>query len=272
MIRQYYEEWPDEIASIHYPFVDTATLRDNSREMDLLPEYIRDARLWPNTQSSRVFLRSIERSIDGLIFTIADNNATLMSAQVGVSAFAQNKKVVFLDAASRVSGWIQFAPGALVELHDHPTDVYRFSPSATEFVSSAVASVRYGGVTGFAVGDAVVSGDVELFGGRGVSLGISIDGAIEVSATGDPYARRDICGGATSGTREFFGSLLTPVRAINVSYSCGKGAPTSAGTWTPESGELCVTVVEGADDVDLGRPRHYLRAPSLNGAMIGKIE
>lgn len=273
MIRQYYDEWPDEASLSMYPFVDTASLTDNTREMVLSKEHFEDAKLWPNNASSRVFMRSIERDAAGLVFSIADNDKVLMTARVTVQELASARKVLFIaTVANRVAGWIRFAPGALISIYDNPTDVYRFGPRATEFVSSVVSSVRYAGVTGFVVDGQVVSGDVTMFGGRGVKLSI-VEGAIEVSAIGDPFARRDTCSqNADNVLKRFYGALLTPIRKINVSYTCGPPDELddnyeNIGAWEPEGGEITISAVDN-DDVVGGRPNHLIRAPGAGSNLM----
>lgn len=265
MIRQHYEEWPDQQVDSPYPFVDGATLTDTSRELVLQRSYVVDARLWPDTASSRIHLRQIERSDSGLTFAINDLSGLLMTAEVDLEELSSVQKLVFRRVSNgQPAGWIRFSPGAIQNLYDSPNGVYRFTPQATEFCSTVVSPVRTGGVTGFLVDGQEVTGDVVFFGGRGVELAVE-DGSVVVHAVGDPYARRDACQDPVRS-----GALLNPLRRIRVVQN-----GVSVGNVVPSGGTLLATVATSdreVRDAD-GRIRRAegFHSPGPNGELLVRV-
>jgi hypothetical protein len=201
-------QWEAENRRNPYPFVDTATLRDSSGIVTISPSWVLDAKFWPSMASaSRVYLKEINRTKDMLTITIASLDEDLCTTET--TDFTK-RRLAFYNANSQQVGFMSFAEGGLVSLHDIPTGVYRFASDASEFVASALAVEVLTGLNSIKgqTGDALRE-DFRIVGGEGVMLIKGSGNKIRVDIIGDPYYRRDVC-----DDRDFLGRVINPVRLI----------------------------------------------------------
>lgn len=248
-----HRQWGDQHRGQPYPFKDTATLRDSSGEFEINPSWIKDASIWPITGSSRVFLRSIERKVDQLTFTISSLEETLMTATVGRSDLSRSR-LAFYDSTGYQSGFFQLSAGALASIYDNPTGIYRFGVNATEFVPKVVVPRSVSGVVSISDGDTPLTDEVRMVGGDGVEL-VGSTGQVKVNVIGDSLYRRDVC-----EDPQVLGRLMNPVRKIMwLDLTTGR-----QGTLVPRKGQIFSTISDGSTE------RGH-RAPSRLGALIEQV-
>jgi hypothetical protein len=260
MIRQYYEEWPDDCSRQAYPFINGTERLDTTRELSIPNEYVLDARLWPDRNGGRPFLRAITRSGNGLLFEIHDLQGPLMQCRVDANDLRRQRLVFRHVANNEVTGWIKLAEGALANIYDHPNGEYRFTTQSTEFAATVVSVVDPGGLTAFQVGDERLTGDVLFFGGRGVDLEV-VSGYLIVNLIGDPYARRDVC-----ADPEYAGALLNPLRQIQArDLQTGRTFVIN-----PVGGTFLSTAKKGEREVD-GHKADAYHSPGPNGELLSRI-
>lgn len=207
MAKQVDQQWPDIHRLDPYPFKDTATLRSNTGELELDSRWFVEARLWPVTSSSRIYLRQLQRSGTTLTLEIASVVGTLATAVVAVDE--GRKRAVFLDVAGNQVGYMQASDGGFGFIMDYPEGAYRFGVAATEFIPTVVTPQVRGGVSQIRDDTGVfLSGAWRFVGGEGVELSV-VDGDIQIDLIGDELYRRDTC-----ENPEELGLLMHPVRYV----------------------------------------------------------
>jgi len=208
MARQIDQQWTDIHRDDPYPFKDTATLRSNTGELVIDRRWFVEARLWPITNSSRVYLRTLFREGTTLTMQVASDLGTLATAVVAVDSSA--RRAVFVDASGLQVGFIQASAGGFGFIMDYPEGSYRFGLPATEFMPTVVTPQVRGGATQIK-DDAgtFLTGNWRFVGGEGVAL-VKDDDSIRIDLIGDELYRRDTCEIPSE-----LGLLMHPVRYIH---------------------------------------------------------
>jgi hypothetical protein len=182
--QTHYEEWRAQNANRKYPFADGASLLSNEGWMLNLGAIL-DARIYMLGATGAVYLSSIAIVDDVPTITIADSSAA-HTCSTTIDVADATDTYALTDSAGRPAGVLVLDPNLKITAFSTNAT---FNQSATQFVTSVVASVPDAGLTGIVVNGEVLSGTVYLVGQNGVQL--SVDGNnLRVDVAGDPYAYR----------------------------------------------------------------------------------
>lgn len=257
MAKQIDRQWPDIHRRDPYPFKDTASLRSNTGELTIDPRWFVEARFWPVTNSSRIYLRTLGRSGTTLSLQLADESGVLAQASVEIDSGA--KRAVFYDSAENQVGYLQTTEGGFLSFRDQPEGSYRFNLTATEFVPTAVTPQVRSGVT--LLRDdfgSFLTGGWRMVGGEGVEL--SVDGqSVRVDLVGDGLYRRDVCENPAE-----LGLLINPVRAIHW-QDLNSG---HTGVVRPKRGRIVSAIKESTGED--GRARGH-QSPGPNNTIVEQM-
>lgn len=256
MVLRVNQEWPDIHRDAPYPFKDTASLRSTDGGLQMDQRWIVDARFWPITSGSRVYLRSLERSNTSLSLVLAGPSGILGRSTVDITGSAT--RAVFFDTRSNQIGYLQSAAGWGFMI-DYPEDSYRFGIDATELIPTVVTPQVRGGVS--AVFDDVglfLTGEWRIVGGEGVEL-VAESGGVRINIIGDELYRRDTCELPAE-----LGLIINPVREIHW-QDMNSG---NTGIVKPKRGRI-VTAVRNPDAEDQRARGH--QSPGPNRVLIHQM-
>lgn len=259
MALQINQEWPDEHADSSYPFADRASLISSDNGLQLDRRWFIDARLWPITNDSRIYLRSIRREGDIVAVSVAGTSGVLGEATANVST---GRRAVFVDRFNRQIGYVETSAGWGF-MADYPEDTYRFGISATEFVPTVVTPLPKGGVSSVVdQNGAAIPGQWRFVGGEGIEL-IPTQSGFRINIIGDELYRRDSC-----EIPEELGLIMHPVRRIE-----WRDIDTGiSGEVRPKRGRI-LTAVVGSDPsppAEGPRDRGHL-APGPEGSIVHQM-
>lgn len=201
------QEWPDMHRDAPYPFKDTATLRATNGSFDFDRRWVVDGRFWPVSDSSRLYLRSLQRSGTTLTMVVATVAGREGQAVVDIASTA--KRAVFFDSKDNQIGYLQSVAGWGF-MRDYPEDPIRFGINATEFIPTVVSPQVRGGVTSVIdSANQYLNDEWRFVGGEGVEL-VAGTNAFAVNIVGDELYRRDACAIPAE-----IGLIMHPVRFIH---------------------------------------------------------
>ena len=236
MTKHLDQQWTDIHRADPYPFKDTASLRSVTGELEIDRRWFIEARLWPVTSSSRVYLRTIARSGTLVTLTIASESSVLATATV--NANQDRRRAVFYDSGSNQIGFLQTSAGGWKFILDYPEGTYRFGVSATEFIPTVVTPQVRGGAS--VIRDDAgnfLTGAWRFVGGEGVEL-VKESNQLRINFIGDELYRRDTC-----ENPEELGLLMHPVRAIHwTDLSTGV-----TGIVRPKRGRIVSAVIDSSE-------------------------
>lgn len=200
-------EFEDEVSQTKYPFGDDATLISRDGGVAILIGMFVDASVYPLGGAAGLYLSSV---------VVADREVTLWfgsptTPQLCSTLFDPLSPPAYLalsDLHGRAAGMLVCDPTAMSAAQTWAAGVHDFDAAASPVVASCTIPLPSLGISGFIVGDAVVSGDVWLVGEGGVVVRED-NGAIRIDVVGDPLFARRLCE---------TGGVFTPprfVRTIN---------------------------------------------------------
>ena len=190
-----YVEWRNQAEQVNYPFAGAATLTNTDGKVfdrDLFD----DARLYPVSGDSTLFLRRVEVSDSYVKFhlAVALNETEIAYGYLDLLAIPSNGLVPVYDLFGRPAGVFvssQIKLEGATGLFSKGDTI--FPAEATNFAPTVVVPMPDTGIRGFMTDDgAAVFGPVFLVGEQGIVLSME-DGAIRVDAIGNPFAKHEDC-------------------------------------------------------------------------------
>jgi hypothetical protein len=205
------ELWPspfraEQAGGSKYPFADDATLvADSGFALD--PDLVIDAILHPLGATADLSLTRVERS-PGLVNLRFGNPANPLLATATLVAGDTYDRAALADAYQRPAGLLVLDPIRAAGLWTWTEGTHTFAAGAAPLVARCVVPWPDPGVTGVAVGTALLTDDVWLVGGPGVLFRRDGD-LVRLDVVGDPLFRRATCAGTPDfGTRSFLRTLV----------------------------------------------------------------
>lgn len=193
--RILYPQFRDEQADSRYPFSDSATLVSTERQLDIGRDTFIDAAVYTIGGQRRAYISAIVVTPNLVTVRVGDAaNKQRASANYNPLNPPADGLLQLFDAYARPAGILLSSPLALARFSGWPGETHTFASTATEFVSSVVIPAQEPGVRGLQTGNgAMLTGDVWLVGGRGVTLRVDTDGAIRIDINGEPLFSRILC-------------------------------------------------------------------------------
>jgi hypothetical protein len=180
-----FPQFRDEQADSKYPFADQATLVSNSGTVTLAKDVFIDACFYPVGGGQVAYLSSIQITNTKVTMTI-----TTVNPRVVVTA-------EYDPLNGRPAGLLVFNADKLLEIYQWGAGTYTFSPTATEFVPTAVIPANEPGVRALTLNDAhFLTGDTWIVGRDGVVVTAEGNNVIRVDIVGVPLFNRAACDNA----------------------------------------------------------------------------
>lgn len=193
-----FPQFRDEQADSKYPFADQATLISNSGTVTLTKDVFIDACLYPVGGGQVAYISSIQITNTKITITITTvNPRVVITAEYDPLNLPDNDSIVFSDANGRPAGLLIFNETKLLEIYQWGAGTYTFSPTATEFVPTAVIPASEPGVRALTINDKhFLTGDTWIVGKDGVVVTAEGDNVIRVDIVGAPLFNRAACDNA----------------------------------------------------------------------------
>lgn len=194
--RILFPEFRDEQKESRYPFVDQATLRDESNSVAIENSAFIDAAFFAINSAAQLYLSQISTTAQTVtVYVGTEEEPTKLSATYDAGTGPTNSVIQFLDAYGRPGGILLSNPVNLSKFNSWLPGDYFFSPAATEFVSSVVVPVNAPGVRGIIFENNFIYGDMWLIGDAGVTIRkeVDTDRTIRIDVIGEPLFARFVC-------------------------------------------------------------------------------
>lgn len=189
-----FPEFRDATENTKYPFIDSASLTDNSNKLTLPTNIFIDANIYMPGVSSMVYISSIIVEDDKTTITVrsASDNVECTGTIKSIDSTLDSDYIIPLYSSAYKVGALVIASDKLSYFKSLSKDTYKFAETATAFVPSCVTMMPTLGITSIAVNERkeanTVYGDVWIVGWRGVTIRTqeNIENSIRIDVMGDP--------------------------------------------------------------------------------------
>lgn len=193
--RILFPQFHDEQSDSRYPFADRASLLSTERGLDIGRDTFLDASLYVIGGDRQAYISAITVETTAVTIQIGDvANKNRARATYQPLSPPENGALELLDSFGRPAGVLVANVAGLQRFTGWPKETHTFALAATEFVASVVIPAREPGVRGLrAVEGALLTGDVWLVGGEGVTLRKEDEQTIRIDINGEPLFARVLC-------------------------------------------------------------------------------
>lgn len=193
--RILFPQFRDEQADSRYPFADRATLLSSERQLDIGRDTFLDAALYVIGGERQAYISAITVAADLITIRVGDvANRNRAQATYNPLSPPETGALELLDSYGRPAGTLVASATALVRFSGWPLETHNFTLAAAEFVASVVIPAQEPGVRGLkAETGGLLTGDVWLVGGHGVTLRAEDAHTIRIDINGEPLFARILC-------------------------------------------------------------------------------
>lgn len=265
--RQEYPEWRKQHETLKYPFWDGATLSNS--DLFFPEDALLDAALYPAEHAGNLRISLIRVSQEAVTLLVGDEQTPEL-AWASLDLTGETTEFELRDVYERPAGVLVSDKRRLTFLQAWPVGEHAFTYDALGFSADVVFPAPSNIFRGFLLEDGtVVTGDVWLEGGRGVTLHLTeVDPefagyadwetsetpliGLQVHASGEPYFKREAC---ESGRNDW--TPPRPIRRVVFQHGCRRVAV------APDSGGDIKILPAVSATIDTDRPA--LRVTPLPG-------
>lgn len=223
-----YQSWDDSHDGTDYPIVDGASRLAVDGATRFPQDVIIDAIIGARAVDAVVYIRTVDVAATSVAITFAQGSVDVATATLAVDAEG------WVPMVSRIgvvyAGRVKVAPGSVGSLINLGIGTHNFSQDSTAIVPYAVFLSPRAGVRGIAMPDGeVITGNVTISIGAGLSVTAQPDGSLLIDAVGKPYVGRD---------EDVL--LRRAIRSVDVTATNVDGPPSMV-TLTPMRGSIGIT-------------------------------
>lgn len=200
--RTLFPSWAQENTSTVYPFIETAGLWSEDRQVRLEPGTFVDAVIHiPGLVDAPHLTRITPHGAEAVIAVGSQDNPVAASGVIDLTR--PSRDIPLQDRFGRPAGLLVGDPIRLAALRSWPSRTHTFTPDQTAFCPFCCIPLTEPGLSGFVLADGTfVGGEVWLGGADGVVVRPEIRDdpvtgeptlVIRVDVTGDPLFRRRLC-------------------------------------------------------------------------------
>ena len=193
--RILFQQFRDEQADSRYPFSDRATLRSVERGLDIGRDTFLDASLYLIGGDRQAYMSAIKVENTTVTIRVGDvANKDRAQVTYQTASPPENGVLELLDNYDRPAGILLANVRELARFTSWSRETHTFELAATEFVASVVIPAREPGVRGLKAEEvALLTGDVWLVGGEGVTLRVEDERTVRIDINGEPLFSRVLC-------------------------------------------------------------------------------
>lgn len=193
--RIIFPQFRDEQSDSRYPFADRASLISVERGLDIGRDTFLDASLYIIGGERQAYISAIIVETTAITIQIGDAaNKNRARATYQPLNPPESGILELYDGYGRPVGVLVANPDALRRFTGWPKETHTFALAATELVAGVVIPAREPGVRGLMTAEnALLTGDVWLVGGEGVTLRKEGAHTVRIDINGEPLFTRVLC-------------------------------------------------------------------------------